>query len=409
MNQKFSSTLIILVLVVGFVVMFLSSALKGLYQVYFVDLASHFREGRAALATAGSLFVLTIGLVSPVVGWLSDRLGPLSTVALGSVSGGVVLLGVTFAGTHLMVFTLLYGLLGAFALAAMTYVPMGILVDRLVAERFKAFAFAFVTNGTSIGFIVLSPLWIMLQQSVSWQSVFSWVGLIFLVPLSLALYWVSRTVPLKPDPQADQVKHSVRFLLRDPRFFVLALSFASCGATMAFIDVHLVSFWQGEGLSSSVQASGLSLLGVLELVSGLLAGWLATRYNKGLLLLMFYLLRTAAVIVLLITPGPLGTYLFAMLFGASYLGTVVLTSAFCFSLYGSEIKGKVFGLLFLVHQVGALLATQLGALDFDRHHSYQLTLAGLAMATAAAALLSLGLVSARESQDTATVQLAKTE
>ncbi|MDR6679493.1 MFS transporter [Pseudomonas oryzihabitans] len=409
MNQKFSSTLVILVLVVGFVVMFLSSALKGLYQVYFIDLASHFGEGRAALATAGSLFVLTIGLVSPVVGWLSDRLGPLSTVALGSVSGGVVLLGVTFAGTHLMVFTLLYGLLGAFALAAMTYVPMGILVDRLVAERFKAFAFAFVTNGTSIGFIVLSPLWIMLQQKVSWQSVFSWVGLIFLIPLSLALYWVSRTVPLKPEPQADQVKHSVRFLLHDPRFFVLALSFASCGATMAFIDVHLVSFWQGEGLPSSVQASGLSLLGVLELVSGLLAGWLATRYNKGLLLLMFYLLRTAAVIVLLITPGSLGTYLFAVLFGASYLGTVVLTSAFCFSLYGNEIKGKVFGLLFLVHQLGALLATQLGALDFDRHHSYQLTLTSLATATAVAALLSLGLVSARKSQDPATVQLAKTE
>lgn len=45
MKQKFSSTLIVSVLVVGFVVMFLSSALKGLYQVYFVDLASHFGEG----------------------------------------------------------------------------------------------------------------------------------------------------------------------------------------------------------------------------------------------------------------------------------------------------------------------------------------------------------------------------
>ncbi|MFJ4374800.1 MFS transporter [Pseudomonas japonica] len=409
MNQKFSSTLIVSVLVVGFVVMFLSSALKGLYQVYFVDLAAHFGEGRAALATAGSLFVLTIGLVSPVVGWLSDRVGPLSTVALGSVSAGLVLLGVTLVGTQLMLFTLLYGLLGAFALAAMTYVPMGILVDRLVAERFKAFAFAFVTNGTSIGFIVLSPLWIMLQQRVGWQPVFSWVGLIFLIPLSLALYWVARTVPLKPDPQAALVKHSVAFLLRDSRFFVLALSFASCGATMAFIDVHLVSFWQGEALPSSVQASGLSLLGVLELISGLMAGWLATRYNKGLLLMLFYLLRTAAVIVLLTTPGPLGTYLFAVLFGASYLGTVVLTSAFCFALYGSEIKGKVFGLLFLVHQLGALVATQLGALDFDRHQSYQLTLAGLATATVVAALASLWLVSARSAAQIPTSPVAEPE
>lgn len=125
--------------------------------------------------------------------------------------------------------------------------------------------------------------------------------------------------------------------------------------------------------------------------------------------MMFYLLRTAAVIVLLTTPGPLGTYVFAVLFGASYLGTVVLTSAFCFALYGAEIKGKVFGMLFLVHQLGALVATQLGALDFDRHQSYQLTLAGLATATAVAALASLWLVAVRPSSETLATQLAEPE
>ncbi|QXI40285.1 MFS transporter [Pseudomonas xantholysinigenes] len=388
MNKQHSAALVAGVLSVGFLVMFFSSAIKGLFQVYFVDLAAHFGGSRSALATGGTLFVLTIGLASPLVGALSDRVGPLWTVVLGSVCGGVVLLGVSLFDTHLMVFIVLYGLLGAFALAAMTYVPMGILVDRLVTEKSKAFAFAVVTNGTAIGFVVLSPLWIWLAPTVPWQTLFGGVGLVFLLPLSAALFWVARTVPLAAQPTSDNQPTSLGFLLGDARFLLLALSFATCGATMAFIDVHLVPYWQGEGVALSVQASSLSLLGVLELISGLLAGWLATRYNKGALLAFFYLLRCAAVALLLVQPSTTSVYLFAIIFGASYLGTVVLTSAFCFDLYGSQIKGKVFGALFLVHQLGAMAATQLGALDYDRNHSYQLTALVLTVATAAAAGLS---------------------
>ena len=52
MSRELNATLVAAVLAVGFMVMFLSSAMKGLYQVYFVDLATHFGEGRAGLALA---------------------------------------------------------------------------------------------------------------------------------------------------------------------------------------------------------------------------------------------------------------------------------------------------------------------------------------------------------------------
>ncbi|MCP6134887.1 hypothetical protein NL393_37500, partial [Klebsiella pneumoniae] len=63
----------------------------------------------------------------------------------------------------------------------------------------------------------------------------------------------------------------------------------------------------------------------------------------------------------------------------------------------------------LVHQMGALVATQLGALDFDRHQSYQLTLVGLSTATVVAALASLWLVSARVVAETPTPPLSEPE
>jgi MFS family permease len=392
MDKSPSARLIAAVLAVGFWVMFLSSAIKGLFQVYFVDLSAHFGGSRTDMALAGSLFVLCTGLMSPVVGRLSDRCGPLWTVAIGSFCAGVMLLGVSLWPHSQLLFVLLYGLLGAFALAAMSFVPMGILVDRLVQSRSKALAFAVVSNGTAIGFIVLSPLWIWLQQWLAWPVLFNRVGWLFLLPLTLALSWVAWRVPLAPAPNSGGAPGLLPQLAKDPRLYWLALSFFSCGASMAFIDVHLLPYWQGSAVLPSVQASGLSLLGVLELGSGLLAGWLATRFNKGALLAGFYLLRCAAVLVLLAPPTPYTVYLFALLFGASYLGTVVLTSAFCFDLFGAQHKGQVFGLLFLVHQLGALTLTQLAALDFDLHHNYQLSISLLAALTLTAAGFALCLL-----------------
>jgi hypothetical protein len=79
---------------------------------------------------------------------------------------------------------------------------------------------------------------------------------------------------------------------------------------------------------------------------------------------------------------------FAAVFGASYLGTVVLTSMYCFERYGAAIKGQVFGLLFLAHQVGAFASVQLGAWSFDATGSYRAVVAALTALTALGGLAS---------------------
>ena len=90
MKQKFSSTLIVSVLVVGFVVMFLSSALKGLYQC--TSSTWHALWWRACSLGHGRFFVRADHWPGVAGGGLAERPGwALSTVALGSVSAGVLL------------------------------------------------------------------------------------------------------------------------------------------------------------------------------------------------------------------------------------------------------------------------------------------------------------------------------
>lgn len=376
----------------GFLAMFLSSAFKGVFQVYFNDLALSFERGRSDFGFVGGVFLLVSGLASPMVGALSDRFGPIWTVLIGSVLGGGAFLLLGLLPHQYWLFVILYGLLAAFSLAAMTFVPMGILVDRLFDQRNKSFAYALITNGTAIGFIVLSPFWLWLQAHFEWQQVFFVVGLLFLGPLAL-LFWLGARVPLPAKESAGHIQEkrvgTWPVVLRDPGFYVLAFGFFGCGASMAFIDVHLVPLWRDAGVSRASMGMSLSLFGVLEMISGLAAGWLALRFSQHRLLASFYVLRCLAMSLLLAPSGIVTTYVFAAVFGASYLGTVILTSAICLDRYGGAVKGQVFGMLFLVHQIGAFGSAQLGAYGYDRLGSYQATVMVLAMLTAIAGISSL--------------------
>jgi MFS family permease len=358
----------------GFCMMLLSTCIKGVYQIYFSELATHFGRGRSEFAWSGSIFMLVTGLVSPFVGFLSDRHGPLRTVFIGTLAGGVALVGASLFHDSLMIFVLAYGVFGAFGLAAMTYVPMGVLVDRLFEHKNTGFAYAVVTNGTAIGFIFLSPFWLWLQPQFEWTRTFLVTGLVFLFPASAVAWFAANRADTaglgRTEVTAAPKLSAWKQVRSDSGFYALALGFFGCGATMAFIDVHLVAFWQDAAAPRSLMGLSLSLLGMLELLSGLATGWLAMHFKKHSLLALFYLLRTCAMLLLLGSNSMVYTLAFATVFGASYLGTVVLTSMYCLERYGRSIKGQAFGLLFLAHQAGAFLSVQLGAIGYDRYGSY---------------------------------------
>jgi predicted MFS family arabinose efflux permease len=263
------------------------------------------------------------------------------------------------------------------------------LVDRLFGSKSSGFAFAVVTNGTSIGFIVLSPIWLWLQPQVPWTQAFVSTGLVLLAA-SLVVWYASKksaAAGLAGAAGATEPQFSAwRQVRSDKGFYALAIGFFGCGATMAFIDVHLVAFWQGASAPRALMGLSLSVLGLLELISGVATGWLAMRYKKHALLSIFYLLRCGAMLMLLVPNPMVYTLVFAVVFGASYLGTVVLTSVYCLERYGLRIKGQAFGMLFLVHQVGAFVSVQLGAISYDQYGNYVPVIVLLCLLTVIGAL-----------------------
>lgn len=379
-----------MILIIGFAVVFLSSSIKTTFQVFFVQMAESFGQSRGEFAISAAVFMLVFGIASPIVGYLADRIGPKQTILFGILLSGVSFLASagfsSFSG-----FVVAYGVIAAFGLTAMSYVPMGVLVEHYVSARRRGLAYGTLTNGAAIGFMLLSPLWVMVQESYSWREVYWILGGIFLVPMFIAVYFTM------PERQAESTPvtathpplgERMTAVFTSRPLLVLMFGFFGCGVTMAFIDVHMVAHLQDLLLSPGEISLALAVLGGTELIGGFLAGWLCDRYSKAYVISAFYLLRAGSLAVIFLMPNATGALLFAALFGLSYLGTVVGTSMYALGLFGSANKGFAFGFIWLAHQVGAFASTQLGANAFDWFGSYEWTIVVTACVALGSAVIS---------------------
>lgn len=411
------------VIAVGFGVMFLSSSIKGAYQVYFRDLADLFDMGRGQFALTGALFGLVLGLVSPVVGAVCDRYGPYYSMISGAAAAAVAF-GLLGLFDSFPMFLLAYGVLAAYALAAMTFVPMGVWIDRVFSQGQKGLAYAAISNGVAIGFILLSPLWVWFNGWLDWSVLAGALGIAFLLAVALPLAWARIRLPAAHhEPTAalansNNGADSARLLkqLRQPVFLVLAISFAGCGSSMAFIDLHFVPLMQeridagivasaglpgfcGRDLSDilfsgdffSPVAVSLSVLGAFELAGAFLVGYLAGRGRPALLLAALYGARTLILVTLAVNQSGTSFLFFSAIFGLTYMGTVILTSLLCLQCYGAAIKGRMFGLLFTIHQLAVFVTAYLGGLARDLTGNYTATTLGVAAVCLVSVMAALAL------------------
>jgi len=405
-------------IIIGVLITFWASAIKGSYQVYFVDLTEFFSLDRGHFSLTSAIFGLSIGVLSPIVGAICDRVGPSATILSGSLSATFIYLLFSFE-LDFITFLVLFGVLAAYALTAMTFVPLALIVDKLFESENKGMAYAAITNGTAVGFMVLSPLWVWLNTFLTWQEVSLVIFSVFMLVITPASIWLCRRLPKikfqsdkgekDDDFSADNAlsKNNVRALLTKSTFLFLALSFSGCGASMAYIDVHLVPLLQDRFMDdtnqTSIVAATLSFLGAAELIGAFIVGYILRFLQASHILAALYIIRALSLVILLVADNLILCLIFSVLFGLTYMGTVIITSLLCLESYGQRIKGQMFGFLFTVHQILVFSTIWLGAFLYDITGDYQLItylVIGLCLVSSGASLVYRKKEMAKE-QDTA--------
>ncbi|MBP0460145.1 MFS transporter [Streptomyces montanisoli] len=372
------------------------SALKNTMQVYFLPMADSFGGSRGDLAIATTLFAVTVAVASPLVGGISDRIGGAATLAVGTALAGASFIGCALTG-QLWLFVLVYGAVAALAYSMLSYVPLGVFVDQLFQDGRKGIVYALLTNGAALGFIILVPLWSWLSTITTWRQVLLVTGLAFLLVLTPLAVLVARRSARMTRAAADEdsadrpqrMSFAARLAVaaRHRELRVLAAAFFACGVTMAFIDVHFMPMMHDDGMSHSTSSTTMMLLGVFEVIGGLLAGWLCDRGAIKSVLIGAYALRGAAMLLIATAPFPVPVLLFGVIFGVSYLATVVATAMWAARVLPPEVRGTGMSLVWTVHAFGTALCSEAGAVVADATHSYLWVTSGCAALAAVACLL----------------------
>jgi predicted MFS family arabinose efflux permease len=163
----------------------------------------------------------------------------------------------------------------------------------------------------------------------------------------------------------------LRQAARDRSYWCLHAGFFTCGFHIAFLITHLPGEVQLCGLSASVAATSIALIGLANIAGSLTAGALGSVYRMKWLLFWTYSARAAAVAIYLAAPKtPLTFYAFALVLGFTWLSTVPPTAGLVGKLFGTRYLATLFGLTLLSHQIGGFFGAWLGGIALASTGSY---------------------------------------
>jgi len=330
--------------------------------------------GIAAISFALAIGQFTWGAVQPVFGAIADKRGSTGVLVLG---GLLLALGLALT-PHLtspwgLMFTL--GILTAAGAGAGSFsILIGATAQQLAPEK-RSFAAGFINAGGSLGQFVFAPLVQAVIAFAGWASAMYTLAVASLLAIPLA-FPLRRKAAITPASTATAVgnitlKQQIAIALRDRSYWMLHLGFFTCGVHIAFLVTHLPGEIALCGLSPSVSAISIAVIGLFNVAGSLVAGALGQRVRMKWILAVMYASRAVMIaLYLMAPPTPLTFYVFAAALGFTWLATVPPTAGLVGKLFGPRYLGTLFGLTLLSHQIGGFFGAWLGGLALERSGDY---------------------------------------
>lgn len=362
----------------------------GLFSlpVFYPVLVRQFAWNRASVAGGGSIVLLLIGIMSPLVGWLADRFSAKAVILGGMFFGALSLTLLSRAqslGTY-YAFCILLGI----GTSAVSILPNSLLVAPWFSGR-RGLAVGFVNAGIGLGGI--APLVASWQiRAHGFSHAFLFLAACLALPFLLVLIIVPRaSAPVRREPgrSAGRVGPSAGQLVRMRMFWIFGVSLFFAAHAMLAIQQHLVLYLTGQGVTPPRAALALSTAIWSSAVGKLLSGATCDRFSARLAMILSVLYVGLGVAgVLAVAPGSDVIFVVAVIFGFGYGGIFNASPTIVFEYFGTRRVGAVMGLLLVFFGLGTASGGLLAGYLFDQVHRYSLPFA-LDLALAAVGLLLL--------------------
>lgn len=355
--------------------------------------------GKTQIYGATMLGLLIAALAAYPIGSAIDRGHGRRVMVVGSIAGGLLLAG--WANLEsLPAFYLMFAGIGL--VQAMTlYEP----AFAVVARRFGSDARRGITALTLWGGFastVFIPLIQFLLDRIGWRDTLLVLALVNLVANAALYAWIidpaaDRPVSARPSVAADgsQRAGAVRWALRQPAFWGLALAFTAYFATFSALTFHLYPILVERGLAMSAVVGIIAIIGPAQVAGRVVVWSLASDLPVRILGCAVAACFPVSVGILwLAPPGLLPLVVFAVIHGMANGVMTIVRGLAVPEMLTREAYGALNGVLALPGTVAKALAPLAAALVWGLSGAYDgvlaiafaLTLVGLAGMLFAAAM-----------------------
>jgi MFS family permease len=381
------------------------SGLRASFAVYIKPIEAETGWTRGALSIAAAISLLLLGASGPFAGRLADRWGPRRVIVVALTVLGLGAIATSFIHSLPQLY-LTVGVLMSMGAGGAALSTGSAVVARWF-DTHRGAAIGVAAGGMSAGQLIMIPLATWLTLGWGWRTSVMWLGIgLLLIVLPLAA-WLVRNTPeergFRPfgatgatltAAQATAARQAGRITVTEAAqtlpFWLLMGTFFVCGYTsVGMIGTHFIPHALEHNFTAMQASAALGVMGAMNIVGTIGAGWLCDRVGRRGPLAIFYFVRGLSLIFLLYVWNVPSLHFWAALFGLNYISTVPPTTTLTANIYGRFSVGELSGWIFFAHQVGAAIAAALAGWVYEATGSYGPAFASAALMGFLAAGMSL--------------------
>ena len=356
---------------------------------FFVALERTFGWNRTILSGAFALSRVEGALLGPLEGFLVDRLGTRRMVIIGYLVMG---LGFVFYSQIQSVWQFYLAYL-AISLGSGVggWIAFVTLINNWFSRR-RALAMSIAVSGIQLGGFLV-PLMAWGIESHGFRVTALGIGVVLIivaVPASRLIRNLPEDIGTRPDgapqtrlgaapagatqpEQSDESEASdltPRQALKTVAFWVIAVARLTSVVSIVSLSVHLVPKLTDSGISLITANFVVTLYTFVAFISGFVAGYLADRTSKSIVLFVCMFMQALAMGILTVTDSLPMAVVFAVFWGAGFGGRVPLLTAIIGDFFGRKHFGSILGINMVPSNIAMIFAPLFAGYMFDLRQSY---------------------------------------
>jgi OFA family oxalate/formate antiporter-like MFS transporter len=354
--------------------------------------------GLAGIQWAGTLFLIFETWITPLEGWLIDRLGPRIFLTVGGVLVGLGWSAMGAASTlrELYILYAIAGIGAAFIYSGSVATALKWFPDK------RGTVSGFITAGFGAGAALFIPIIARALQVTSYRTVFLYTGVLQGLLIVIAAQFLHNpgadfhVSPAAKKPVSPRIRRNTQQfnslqMLMTPHFYLLFITFTMINVGGSMLTIQGAPVAQSFNISAAALTAALAISRLANGAGRIFWGWISDRIGREMAMFIPYVLQAFSLLAVLIVGRISGTWFtISMMLVYFIWGSMFsLFPAIIGDYYGANNATSNYGFLYMAKGVASILAGGTAALFFLKFGNWNAVFYGAAALAFAAALLVL--------------------